>query len=338
MKSHLLKFYILKALLLIKVISFLKLWNYLDILFSFLLSKILKYSEKMPLPFAVSIEPTTNCNLSCPECFLGAGNLTRNSGSMNLETFSKITAQLPNSITYLNLYFQGEPLLNKDFIEMLKLAKCKNYFVSFSTNAHAITDKVAQKIVEAKPDHIIVSIDGYDQDSYQKYRIKGDFETVLKGVSELVKAKKSAKQFYPLIEVQCLVFSHNENKLKEIEKTAISLGVDLVNFKSAQIQNTETYSVFLPQSPEYLRYKKNTDGKYVLKKPRKAGCFRMWSGFVITWDGNVIPCCFDKNAEYSYGNIIDSSFEEIWNGKKHKAFSKNILKNINSIAICRNCI
>jgi radical SAM protein with 4Fe4S-binding SPASM domain len=63
----------------------------------------------------------------------------------------------------------------------------------------------------------------------------------------------------------------------------------------------------------------------------------MWSSSVITWDGKMVPCCFDKDANYVYGDLKESQFSEIWNGKNHILFRKKILSSRKSVDICRNC-
>jgi radical SAM protein with 4Fe4S-binding SPASM domain len=63
----------------------------------------------------------------------------------------------------------------------------------------------------------------------------------------------------------------------------------------------------------------------------------MWTGCVITFNGDVVPCCFDKNAEYNMGNIKDTSIEKLWKSKKYQAFRRQLIKDRSSIEMCRNC-
>jgi radical SAM protein with 4Fe4S-binding SPASM domain len=63
----------------------------------------------------------------------------------------------------------------------------------------------------------------------------------------------------------------------------------------------------------------------------------MWQGCVITWDGKIVPCCFDKDAKYKLGNLSISKFEEIWFSESYDRFRRSILKSRNQIDICTNC-
>jgi len=75
----------------------------------------------------------------------------------------------------------------------------------------------------------------------------------------------------------------------------------------------------------------------VLKSSMPDKCARLWFNPVITWDGKVVPCCFDKDAEYVMGDLYQETFAEIWNGPKYKIFRKSIMTGRHMIDMCRNC-
>lgn len=63
----------------------------------------------------------------------------------------------------------------------------------------------------------------------------------------------------------------------------------------------------------------------------------MWHSCVITWDGKVVPCCFDKDAHFVLGDLKEQTFKEIWFGEKYNHFRKSLLKSRSEIEICKNC-
>jgi radical SAM protein with 4Fe4S-binding SPASM domain len=63
----------------------------------------------------------------------------------------------------------------------------------------------------------------------------------------------------------------------------------------------------------------------------------MWHSCVITWDGKVVPCCFDKDAHFVLGDLNEHSFKEIWNESKYKSFRQSLLRSRSEIEICKNC-
>ena len=93
----------------------------------------------------------------------------------------------------------------------------------------------------------------------------------------------------------------------------------------------------MPDNEKYSRYIKQKNGTYKLKGKQGNHCWRMWSGSVLTWDGQVVPCCFDKDAKYILGSINERTFKEIWNSKEYRGFRKSVLNSRDQIDICKNC-
>ena len=85
----------------------------------------------------------------------------------------------------------------------------------------------------------------------------------------------------------------------------------------------------------YIHYIKCN--KYTLKSSYPDRCARLWLSPVITWDGKVLPCCFDKDASYVMGDLNEDNFREIWTGTKYVIFRKSVLSGRAMIDICRNC-
>jgi radical SAM protein with 4Fe4S-binding SPASM domain len=115
------------------------------------------------------------------------------------------------------------------------------------------------------------------------------------------------------------------------------LGADRLRFKTAQLYNFENGNPALTSIDRYARYKKTADGKYALKSAQPNHCLRLWSGAVVSARGEVLPCCFDKNSEFSFGNIKDVSFNSQWKNKKASNFRGSILQNRKQYEMCRNC-
>jgi radical SAM protein with 4Fe4S-binding SPASM domain len=106
--------------------------------------------------------------------------------------------------------------------------------------------------------------------------------------------------------------------------------------KSMQIIRDEEIQMWQPSDERFRRYTKK-DGIYTLKNSLPNRCARIWFNPVVTWDGKVVPCCFDKNAEYVMGDLSKDSFREIWDGPKYRIFRRSILTGRNMIDVCRNC-
>jgi radical SAM protein with 4Fe4S-binding SPASM domain len=266
--------------------------------------------------------------------------------------FGEILKQLSPELAYLTLYFQGEPYLHPGFLEMARMAKARKLYVVSSTNGHFLDQETARETVRSGLDKLIVSLDGATQESYSAYRVGGSLEKVLEGLKNIAEAKKMFASITPKIVIQCLLLSTNVNEKAEIRLISKEVKADRIEFKTAQFYDFENGNPLMPEGKE-SRYKINKairqqgnkatsdpnalSPKYVIKNKLRNSCFRMWSSCVVTWDGLVVPCCFDKDAVHVMGDLKVQRFDEIWNGKNYREFRKNILQNRKSIDICRNC-
>jgi radical SAM protein with 4Fe4S-binding SPASM domain len=304
---------------------------------SYHLSRISKRDLSWGLPVSISLEPTTACNLGCPECPSGLKKFTRNTGNLKPDFAKDILNELAPHTMYANFYFQGEPFINPHFLDMVKHAAKKGIYTSTSTNAHFLHPELAKKTVESGLDKLIISIDGVTQETYSSYRVDGKLEKVLEGTRNVLHWKKELNSKTPYVIFQFLVVKPNEHEIESAKKLADEMGVDEIRFKTAQVYDYENGNSLIPTNEKYSRYRKLPNGKYVIKNKLVNQCWRMWQGCVITWDGLVVPCCFDKDATHKLGQIGETSFRNIWKGEKYRNFRKAILKSRKEIDICRNC-
>lgn len=313
-------------------------WNATKVLSSFYASKWTGRPLQWGLPVSVSFEPTTSCNLRCPECPSGLRAFTRPTGMLQDDFFKQTIDQLSAELLYLIFYFQGEPYLNPDFLDMVKYASSKGIYTATSTNAHYLNDENARRTVESGLDRLIISIDGTTQDVYQQYRIGGKLDKVIAGAKNVVTWKKKLNSRTPYIFFQFLVVKPNEHQLDDIKMLARECGVDDVRFKTAQVYDFENDpNNLIPTINKYSRYKKDGKGGYKLKNSLVNHCWRLWQGTVITWDGLVVPCCFDKDAQHRMGNLRGMPFREIWHNKQFVQFRRQVLNGRKNISICSNC-
>lgn len=304
---------------------------------SFWISRLIKKPVHWGSPIAVSIEPTTACNLKCPQCPSGLRQFTRPTGNLKPEMNQRILDGLGKNLQYINYYFQGEPFINPNFLELVKEARKRNIYVLTSTNAHFISEKTANEIIDSGLSEIIISIDGATQETYENYRIEGDLEKVKQGTKNLVAAKKKRNSSLPILTFQFLVSKQNEHEIDQIKLLKDEMGVDQVKFKTIQVYDYETGNELIPENEKYSRYKKNAAGKFELKNAYRNSCWRSWSSCVFTWDGSVVPCCFDKDAKHQMGNLMQDDFQSIWKNAIYAEFHQQLLKNRKQIEICRNC-
>lgn len=309
----------------------------LQLVGSYYLSKALKRPIHYGMPTSISLEPTTSCNLRCPECPSGLRQFSRPTGMLNDKVYEQVIDELAPRLTYLIFYFQGEPYLNPKFLDHVTYANKRKIYTATSTNAHYLNDDVARKTVASGLDRLIISIDGTTQDVYEQYRKGGKLAKVIEGTKNVVKWKKELKSKTPHIIFQYLVVKPNEHQLEDVKKLADELGVDEVAFKTAQIYDYEDGSELIPTIEKYSRYKQLKSGKWAIKNRLVNHCWKMWHSCVITWDGKVVPCCFDKDAHHQLGEMSDTSFKSVWKGSSYRNFRQALIRSRSEIEICKNC-
>lgn len=283
-------------------------------------------------PVSVGIELSNHCNLRCPHCSSGAGALTRQRAYMSEELLADIVREFSGSVFGSMLYFQGEPMMHPRFFDMLRLALPLKPVIS--TNGHFLDRQSSHLLAVLSPPLVIVSLDGISDDSYNAYRVGGNLEKVKEGIGYLCEAIAREKSTTRL-EIQVLVNSLNEGELKAIRSFAKGKGAG-IRYKSMQLNCEEGDHKLLPKRNIYRRY--NLRGKELrIKRWPVLSCYRLWTRPVITWDGLLLPCCFDKDGEYVMGDLNLQKFKDIWYSEKYRDFRQKLLHNRAGIDICSNC-
>ena len=311
--------------------------NAAKVLASFYLTSWTRRPIQWGMPFSVSLEPTTACNLRCPECPSGLRAFTRPTGNLREDFFRKTVDELYHDLMYLIFYFQGEPYINPKFLDMVEYAHQKGIYTITSTNGHFLNDENAKRTIESGLDRLIISIDGTTQEVYEQYRKEGKLENVLQGARNVVKWKRELGSNTPHIIFQFLVVKPNEHQITDVYELAKEIGADEVKLKTAQVYDYENGNPLIPTLDKYARYHKKPDGTWGVKHALVNHCWKLWHSCVITWDGLVVPCCFDKDADHRLGDLKHTTFRETWFGSSYRAFRTTILKGRSEIDICTNC-
>jgi radical SAM protein with 4Fe4S-binding SPASM domain len=307
-------------------------FNALKTFYSWQVSNITGHARIYGMPVTLGIELTNCCNLKCPECTTGSGILTRKTGYMSSDLFDKIINDTGRYLLNINLYFQGEPMLHPSFFSFTD--KIRSLPVTVSTNGHFITADNSKALTLSGIKKLIISLDGMDKSTYSAYRINGDFDKVVTGIRNISDAINRYGSSLRL-EIQFLVNRQNELQIPAARKFASEVNAKL-RLKSMQVLDETRAGEWLPTSENFRRYRiKN--GRFIIKSRMRNQCMRLWFNPVVTWDGKVIPCCFDKNADHILGDLNTQSLREIWHGRKALQFRQSLLDDRGSIEICRNC-
>lgn len=301
-----------------------------------LFSSFFKLKKPLGLPVHITIEPINSCNLKCPVCETGSGELKRAKREMALEDFKAIVDKIYRHTNSIFFYFMGEPFLNKNAYGMIKYAKSKNIYLTTCTNGHFIDP---YNLVNSGIDEVSFQIGGIDQDTHKIYREGSNLDEILKKIEEVLHERGKLRLTTPKIILGFILMKHNENQLDGFYKLAKKMGVDEARILNPCVRNFNQGVKFLPENKEYWIYDVKAFEKGVLKPKNRVSnsCNWIYLSAVILSNGDVVPCCHDTQGQYVMGNILKQDLASIWGGNKYTEFREELAKNKGSISICKLC-
>jgi radical SAM protein with 4Fe4S-binding SPASM domain len=311
-------------------------WSLLKVSASYALSHVFKRPIVWGRPVSIMMEPISRCNLQCPLCPIGARELKRQLGTMTLATFKHALDNVGPQVRVIALWNQGEPTINDALPEMIQHAHERGIYTMTSTNGMLMLRRnMIDRLIEAGLDEIIFSIDGLTPESYEIYRIGGHLNVVVEGMRTLRKRRDESGSKTPRIVMQWLPMKHNQHEIPYLRAKAKEWGADTVEIKTTQVYTQRQYDDYLPDMEALRRYERK--GKEWETKRTYQSCKRLWFSTMIDWNGNVVPCCFDKDEEFLMGNAIKEDFGEIWHNEKYNLFRRQLIVKGRKAAMCRNC-
>ncbi|HLC46530.1 MAG TPA: radical SAM protein [Candidatus Nanoarchaeia archaeon] len=306
----------------------------------------LKKSVVNSYPCRLIIDPVNICVLKCPLCPTGKGEKGRTLGSMKLEDFKKIIDEVGDYIYEVDLYNWGESLLNKDIFRMIEYCKARKINVKISSNLNHWQEGFEKKLVSSGLDCLIVSLDGTNQEVYEKYRRGGDFSKVIRNVKAISEAKKAFGSKTPQLVWQFIVMRQNEHQLPIAQKTYSKYGFDTLRivpvrtdtskevFQSDE-EKMKSSQEWLPKDEKYSRF----DYKSKKKKSQLKSCIFPWTLAAINPNGAVSPCCAVYPEKHDFGNAFTYGFMKVWNNPFYVASRKAIAgKDPGRKIVCENCV
>lgn len=283
-------------------------------------------------PEMIAIEPTNFCNLNCPYCLVGMydqlpeashQHLRRPRGYMDVSLYKKIISDAVNfGVRWVHLQFQGESLLHPAFDEMVKIAKQAGINTHVYTNGLLITADLANRLVESGLDSMSFSIDGASEDTYSKTKGCGNFDKVIQNL-KIMKEVANKSNLY--LTWQLLITRYNETEVEKARKMAEEIGV---HFYIKKLCVTDVGLV--PNNKEYVR------------RLRIKPCQDIYKRLLICWNGDVVPCIFDTEANNVIGNVANNSLRDIWANDAFLAIRRRIDRSVSlpddEPEFCKKCL
>ena len=321
-------------------------------------------------PLFVSVEPANICQLRCPECPVGSkGERLKVKGErlMPRAVWERVLEQIKPCAHTIQFYFQGEPLLHKDLPQMIVEAHEAGLYTIVSTNAQAMTYEMAEALVGAGLNRIIVSMDGLTEASYSVYRVGGKLDQCKAALRWLRQSKIKHQTSNIIIELQCLRLRTNEHEWTEFKKQYKALGADRLVFKTAQEPGTfllDHDSIHEEsceaKSNNTLLCNDSDAGAFAEKilsySPDMAIAVTFWEppfdwhsikdalvAEILKEHGVKVLChpletaadCYDKAHTHAFGNIMEQPLQALFCNDKANAFRRAAMNQ--QPQICQEC-
>ena len=243
-------------------------------------------------PMHLDIEITSRCNLRCSFCDKLPVLKKDQLGQMDIDLFRKIIDEGSEyKLWGVKLSYRGEPLLHPDIAEMVDYAKKKGVLdIYFNTNGMLLDSRMCEKLIDAGLDRISVSVEGIDQQIFEKERIGAKFDVIRENIETLNKLKKKKKVKHPIVRVQTVLYP----------------GIDLEAYKFFWSSRCDEVAA--------IDYKNGA--KRQIGFNYKWGCPQLWQRMTIEWNGTIHPCNNDDSGLMPLSNVKEKSIYECWHDRR----------------------
>lgn len=261
-------------------------------------------TQPTSLPYVGIVDAVAACPLRCPYCPTGRG---RDSGRrqklVDPELVESLLREVGDYLITINFFNWGEPLLHPELPRLVASAKKHGIFTCVSSNLNVENQAVLQGLVEAGLDHLIISISGVEQETYEQYHRGGKLSRVWRNLEMLVEHRHRRGSRKPLIELKYLEFAHNQGEARPALNLARGRGVDTFFRRRCTTPQENADS---PGVPSQDRWGRKSAGR---------ACSQLWDTLVLNADGGIAPCCYLYDRADDFAQYEGHGFAEIWNNQ-----------------------
>jgi MoaA/NifB/PqqE/SkfB family radical SAM enzyme len=270
-------------------------------------------------PRRIRVEASSFCQLRCPACPTTSGHIhpAIGSGFLKFEDFRELL-ESNSALRQVEISNYGEVFLNPQLLPILEYAHQKGVAISIGNGANLnhVKDEVLEGLVKYRVRVMTCSIDGATPETYRKYRVRGNFDQVIRNIETINFHKRRHQSALPRLEWQFVVFGHNEHEISIAREMAAKLGMEFRtkltwDAKFSPIRDAEFVRV---QTGRRSITREEYEQEYGEKFASEI-CHQLWDDPQINWDGKVIGCCRNFWGDFGGNAFADGLMDSINNEK-----------------------
>tara|TARA_Y100000310_G_C20683873_1_gene817731 strand:- start:1480 stop:2517 length:1038 start_codon:yes stop_codon:yes gene_type:complete len=276
-----------------------------------------------------NIETTNFCPMRCIMC-PRTTKMTRPLGHMDFELFKRIINQAKKYTHYVQLHHFGDPLMHPEQEKFIDYCEDNGVVTRMSINPLLLTEERAKKLLKSKLAELYISLDGGDNESYKAIRGNAaDYDKAIVNIKRFAELKTEMGKSKPYVLIGMVLMKSTSANVEDFEKMWDIPGIDKRIIKK--------FSSF--GGNEEIANLGTKEGKEVLFNEKKYPCYKPWKNFTITWDGKVVPCCYDYDKLYVIGDVNEESLEQIWNGQRMQDLRRqHVSGDFGENTLCKECL
>ena len=275
----------------------------------------------------IRLDASSVCQLKCPACSTASG-LNKAGvvgwGHLRVDNFRRLLEENPG-LGLIELSNWGEIFLNPAIDEIMALAYQHGVrlMAGNGVNLNTVRDETLENLVRYQFSFLSVSIDGASPETYEQYRIRGNFDRVIANIQRINHFKQKHKSTLPQLQWQFVIFGHNEHELPRARLMARELGMKL----RTKLNHTPTVSPV--RDTDMVRREggfgvaSRDEYRTKTKQEYSFPCGQLWDNPQINWDGKLLGCCVNKFGDF--GNVFTEGLEGALRGERYVYAKQMIL-------------
>ncbi|MPZ13120.1 MAG: radical SAM protein [Chloroflexi bacterium] len=328
-------------------------------------------TSRPPLPGFLQIEPVGQCNLRCQMCpiqFRRDGPPFGPPAFMPFDMYARLVNEM-NGVNELHLQGLGEPMMHPRFFDMVAYATARGIAVSTNSNLTLLNGRRAEHCVRSGLQWLHVSIDSATSETYERIRVRGRFDRLVRNLETLLEARQGLASKLPHLRLVAVVMRQNLHELPGLVRFARQwsfeamfvqhlchdFGESSLPAHYAPMRAFVQAQTLLDETPDRVAHyfeearaiasEAGIDLRLPRTRPRlhppgtpgPDRCSWPWTGAYVSYDGYAMPCCMVATPDrINFGNVDKQGLRSVWEGDAYQSFRERLASN-HPPDVCRSC-